>query len=348
MTTQRPEAKATGAPAPSGEPAPDEGSATTAESSATTTAARAFVAEHRSPAADLGRRLADDLDDPGAFVRHAEAGLAEIADPAAEAGLRFVAPGIGRVLGVRNPLLDAGGRAFARELRGVRAGRLVFLADAAGRSEIREVRWLALGILGRIVADEPEQAWQVFRRIAREADDWITVDTMAGHIAPAILREPYRWAELEQLIYSPIRWERRLVGATIASMALGRYKDLRRPDSVARALELIGLQIGDAEPDVQKALGWALRNLTRVDVNSVTAFCLAEAERAGRSADGHRAWVLRDAALKLRPPDAAAVRASLAGARRVPGAPSTSVASKTAAAFISAGSGRPLPETPLT
>ena len=35
-------------------------------------------------------------------------------------------------------------------------------------SEIREVRWLALGILGRIVADEPEQAWQVFRRIARE------------------------------------------------------------------------------------------------------------------------------------------------------------------------------------
>ena len=37
----------------------------------------------------------------------------------------------------------------------------------------------------------------------READDWITVDTLATPSARGILLEPYRWAELEQLVYSP-------------------------------------------------------------------------------------------------------------------------------------------------
>ena len=73
--------------------------------------------------------------------------------------------------------------------------------------------------------------------------------------ARASSREPYRWAELEQLVYSPSRWERRLVGSTIATMthvgppARPRSRG-RRPRASRSSRQLIG----DAEPDVQKAL----------------------------------------------------------------------------------------------
>ena len=81
---------------------------------------------------------------------------------------------------------------------------------------------MAIRVLAWILPDDPERAWQVLRRIGREADDWITVDTLAAATAAGILREPYRWAELEQLVFSPIRWERRLVGSTIATLPARR------------------------------------------------------------------------------------------------------------------------------
>jgi 3-methyladenine DNA glycosylase AlkD len=311
-------------------------------------AARAFVAAHLGPARELGRQLADHLDDPAAFVVAARSGLAGIADPAYAAGQRLVAPGIGPTLGVRTPLLDAVLAALRREVRGVRAARLLFIADALARDEVRELRWMATGILSWTLPDDPERTWQVLRRVGRDADDWITVDTLAAVTAAGIVREPYRWAELEQLVFSPIRWERRLVGSTIATMPHVDHHVGRTAETVAHGLDLVAQLIGDAEPVVQKSLSWALRELARVDPAPVAAFCRAEAGRAAATADGHRAWVLRDAVEKLPPADAAAVRDLLAGIRRVADAPSTSLAAATAAAFTSAGLGRPLPEVPLT
>jgi 3-methyladenine DNA glycosylase AlkD len=316
--------------------------------SPTTDAARTFVADHLTAARALGIALADDLDDPAVFVTATRRSLATLADPAYLAGQQLVAPGIGPTLGVRTPLVEAVLAGMRRGVRGVRPARLLVVADALARDEVRELRWMAIRVLAWILPDDPERAWQVLRRIGREADDWITVDTLAAATATGILREPYRWAELEQLVFSPIRWERRLVGSTIATLPHVDH-DLGRTDAVVRrGLELVGQLIGDAEPDVQKALSWALRELAKVDPAPVAAFCRAEADRAAAAADGHRARVLRDALPKLPAADAAAIRAGLAGVRRTPGAPSTSVAAATATAFTSAGLGRPIPEVPLT
>jgi hypothetical protein len=120
----------------------------------------------------------------------------------------------------------------------------------------------------------------------------------------------------------------------------------RTPDVAARGLALVGLLIGDPEPDVQKALSWALRNLTAVDPAAVTAFCWREGGRAAATADGARAWVVRDALAKLDPADAAGIRILLAGVRRTPGAASTSAAAATAAGFVRAGGATATPGTP--
>jgi len=307
--------------------------------SATTLASNAFVATHIDLGRALGHRLADEVDDPGGFVTATRDGLATLADPACLAGQRLVAPGIGPWLGVRLPLLESVHRALAHDLRGVRAARLLPVADALARDPFRESRWFACWLLGRILPDDPEGAWQVLRRLAAEADDWISVDTLAAAIGPGILREPFRWAELEQLVYSPSRWERRLVGSTVATIPFADRAGGRTPDVAARGLALIGLLIGDPEPDVQKALSWALRNLAAVDPAGVTELCWREAGRAAATADGARAWVVRDTLAKLPPAEAVGLRALLAGVRRTPGAANTSAAAATAAAFVQVGRG---------
>jgi len=327
--------------------APAPRTAATSES-ATTAAARTFVADHLAAARALGIALADEIDDPAAFVTATRDGLAALADPTYQAGQRLVAPGIGPTLGVRTPLLEAVLGGLRRAARGVRPARLLVAADALAGHELRELRWVAIRVLAWILPDDPERAWQVLRRIGRDADDWITVDTLAATAAAGIVREPYRWAELEQLVFSPIRWERRLVGSTIATLPHVDHDLGHTDDLVARGLELVGQLIGDAEPDVQKSLSWALRELARRDPAAVAMFCRAEADRAAANRDGHRAWVLRDALGKLPSEDASAIRSILAGVRRTPGAASTSRAAATAAAFASAGLRRPLPEDPLT
>ena len=73
--------------------------------------------------------------------------------------------------------------------------------------------------LRRSLPDDPERSWQLMRRLSRASADWISVDALAGLYAQGILAESFRWAELEQLVYSADRWERRLVGSTVANVA---------------------------------------------------------------------------------------------------------------------------------
>jgi 3-methyladenine DNA glycosylase AlkD len=315
--------------------------------SATTERAVAFVAARRSAAEDLGRRLADAASDPDDLAASLRAGLEALADPEYLAGQQFVAPGLGPTVGVRWPLLAAVGRGFRAASRRTSSSDLLFVADRLFREDVLEPRWLAFGILERVLVDDPERAWQLLRRGAREASDWITVDTLAHAWGRGILREVYRWAELEQIVFSPSRWERRLVGSTVATIPFVDRRAGRQPDVARRALDLVGQLIGDAEPDVQKALAWGLRSLTVVDLAAVTSFCEREAGLAASAGDGHRAWVIRDALPKLDPAAAEPLRATLAGVRRRRGTPSTSLAAETAGRFAALGLGRPTPEPPL-
>jgi 3-methyladenine DNA glycosylase AlkD len=316
--------------------------------SATTARAHAFVAGHLEAATALGRDVAELTADPETLTAELEAGFRGLADEEYREGQQFVAPGLGPVLGVRSPLLSATGRAFGAATRSESPARLLQAADRLLRARPLELHWFAFGLLDRLVRVEPERSWQLLRRAARDAADWITVDTLAHAAGRGVLLEAYRWAELEQLVYAPSRWERRLVGSTIATIPFIDHRLGREPVVAARGLAIIGELIGDAEPDVQKALSWALRSLAIVDAQAVERFCRAEADTARASEDGHRAWVVRDALSKLDASAAAEIRASLDGIRRRPGAESTSRASQIAASFAGLGLGRRMPEPPLT
>lgn len=304
-----------------------------AEPSPITQRAVAFVAAHKEDAETLGTALADLVGDPDGFASALRRGLEGLADPEYADGMRVTAPGIGQVHGVRRPLLAAVARGFRNETRRDRPTPLLFVADRLFREPHLEARWFAFGLLERTLAADPERTWQLLRRAAREAGDWATVDDLAHPYGIGIAAEPYRWAELEQLVYSPSRWERRLIASTIATMTHGNRRTGRGPELVPTALALLDQLMGDAEPDVQKALAWAYRSLAQRDRPATTAVLRRQADIAIEHADGHRAWVVRDSLMKLAPADADELRARLTGIRKRAGAPSTSSAATTATRF---------------
>jgi 3-methyladenine DNA glycosylase AlkD len=307
-----------------------------------------FVADRRPAAEALGQELGELVADPDRFALRLTDGLRSFADAEYEAGQRRIAPGIGAIFGVRWPLLAAAQRGFRTATHADRIGaQYLAVVERLFREPELEHRWFAFGLLERLVVVDPERTWQLLRRASHDAGDWITVDSLAHPVGRGILAEPYRWAELEQLVYAPSRWERRLVGSTIATIPFVDRRLGRDPDVARRAISIVGELIGDAEPDVQKALSWALRSLVLVDRGAVTVFVEREARAARASGDGNRAWVLRDVLEKLDAATGEAVRAELAGIRRKPGATPTSNAAQTAAAFGDLPLGRTLAEPPL-
>lgn len=298
-----------------------------------TARAVAFVAASKPAADALGKRLADQVNDPDAFASVLRTGLERLADPDYLEGQRRVAPGIGPIHGVRTPLLAAVARGFRRASRRERPASLLFIADRLVREPHLEARWLAFGLLERTLATDPERTWQLLRRSARDAADWITVDTLAQAYGAGIRAEPYRWAELEQLVYSPSRWERRLIGSTVATMAHGGRRKDRPADLAEHGLMLLGQLMGEDEPDVKKALSRAYRSLAEIEPEATAAALSGETDLAVAGFDGHRAWVIRESLVKLLPAPADDLRDRLTGIRRRPGAPSTSVAASTAARF---------------
>lgn len=299
--------------------------------------ARAFITAHLDEAVQAGAELGDLVDDPEAFLRRLHAAHLALVDPAYQHGQRSVAPGLTDALGVRMPLLTAIGQGIRRRSRGANSGSLLLLADRLLRdSPSLEQRLLAFNLLERTIERDPERTWQVLRHAAGRAGEWITIDSLARPYGRGILAEPVRWAEIEQLAYSASRWERRLVGSTIATIPFVNRSLGRRAEIAARALPIIANLIGDAEPDVQKGLAWALRSVALADRGAVAAFLDRESERAVATGDGQRAWVIRDALVAIEPERAARIRSRLAGIRRQSGAPSTSDAAAIATAFWAA------------
>ena len=315
--------------------------------SPTTARAVAFVAERRERAEEIGRSLAEHSNDPDGFAAALGRGWVELADPEYHEGQHRVAPGLGAVHGVRWPLLAAVERGFRATTKGLRPTPLLFISDRLFREPELENRWFAFGLLERTLTSETERTWQLLRRAAREADDWITVDSLARPYGHGVAQEAYRWAELEQLVYSPSRWERRLVGSTIATMTHGGHRTGRDPELPARAIAILAQLMGDAEPDVQKALSWAYRSLAPLDHAATEAALRSETERAAATGDGHRAWVIRDSLSKLDPAVADEFRERLAGIRKRPGAGPTSAAAETSARFGELPDPAVHPEPPL-
>lgn len=301
--------------------------------------AQALVAERLPQARGLGETLADLIDYPDEFVQALAVGLAALSDEAYATEIERMVPSEMPDIAVRTPLVQAVARQLRRPLAEGSPASALSLAQRLAEEETRTVRLFALVTLARSLERDPERSWQLLRRMARSARDWVSVDSLASLYARGILLEPVRWAEIEQLVFSSSEWERRLVGSTIATLPIRAPRDDKARLVSTPALELVRSLIGDASEMVRKSLSWALRSWREIDPTGVDRLLRDEARRAATTNDGNRAWVIRDALREARvsapAPLAAELRASLAGVRRsAQTSSSTSEAAEIASRFI--------------
>ena len=271
--------------------------------------------QRRRQAGALVERLVEPSTDPGAFAENLEDTLALLADRARRQALRA---------------------SMRSALAGMPSSAALDVAARLEGSGSQGARRLALPFLEHALGAEPERAWQSLRRLGRALAGPEDADALARVWAQGVLAEPFRWAELEQLVYSPRPPERRLVAAAMASIPgrLPRAARQRLRAAVPRhVLPTLGLLVGDDSADVQQALSRALRAWTRVDEAAIEGFLRDQAAIAAEHRDGHRARVVRDA-LSAQPEAVGRdVRGRLAGIRRIARAPSTSRAAQLAATF---------------
>ena len=304
-----------------------------------TASARSFITAHLAQARALGERLADLIDEPDAYLAALGEGLTALADEDYLAMVTRACPETPARYMVRGPLSDALSAPVKQALKEGSSMSALQLAHRLAAAEHRDLRLYAHEPLRRALPEDPEMSWQIMRRLGRAAGDWIATDSLADLWARGILAEAFRWAELEQLLYSQQIYERRLIPATLATLPHRVPKAEReqlRPEAVERALELVRQLMGDGEAMVQKALSWALREWTPVDRDAIATFLRAETAIAAEGRDGARAWVIRDTLAKQPPELQAELRGRLEGIRRDAKAPSTSIASRQAAAFAAA------------
>ena len=102
--------------------------------------------------------------------------MVSLADPAYAAEQERVAPGSGAVFGVRNPLIAAVASPVRAALRKGSSSSALYLAERLATEDEREFVLFSHVPLARSLPEDPEQSWQLMRRLARRAHDWISVD----------------------------------------------------------------------------------------------------------------------------------------------------------------------------
>jgi hypothetical protein len=151
----------------------------------------AFVAAHLARATALGERLADLVGStrtPSSPPSSKASRISRIrSTPTAS---RSVAPGLGLVLGVRLPLMEAAHKpSSAAPERGFDLHILDVDGPPAAGQEPRDVRWFGMWNLERLLPTDPERTWQLMRRAARGSGGVDHVDTLAHPYGAGILRD---------------------------------------------------------------------------------------------------------------------------------------------------------------
>lgn len=152
----------------------------------------------------------------------------------------------------------------------------------------REFQYAALGLLGRFEAKLPADFIDTIETLLRTKSWWDTVDSLAGNtVGTHFMRFPaVRDATLERWRFSDDFWLRR----TCILFQLG-YKSETDFDLLK---DIIRENLGSKEFFINKAIGWALRQYTRVDPDGVRAF-VAETPLAPLSAREALKWLNRQA-----------------------------------------------------
>ena len=206
-----------------------------------------------------------------AVVAEVRAALRAAADAERARGMQAYLKTTEPCLGVRLPEVR---RIVTAAVRTSPPGSVDDVAAGAGTlwrdAAVREERYAAIALTGLPVARGALQLLPLYQEMITTGAWWDLVDGLAGRVRDLLLADPAtmgpvlrRWAR------DPDRWLRR--SAVIAQLGARERTD------TALLAEVVEVTAADPEFFVRKAIGWALRDLTKTDPEWVRRF-LAEHE----------------------------------------------------------------------
>jgi 3-methyladenine DNA glycosylase AlkD len=148
---------------------------------------------------------------------------------------------------------------------------LAAFTDACWSLPEREYQYAALDVLSRHQGVCGPGFLAVVERLVTTKSWWDTVDGLASGVAgPLVARNPELVADMDRWIASDNFWL-----ARTAILHQLRYKGATDAERLFRYCEL---RAGDREFFLRKAIGWALREYSKIDAEAVRGFVVSHAD----------------------------------------------------------------------
>lgn len=204
-----------------------------------------------------------------AYAKKLKAHLAAQADPLKAGPMKAYMRDQFEYLGIKSPEMAELMKQFIAENGLPDLAALEAVARALWALPQREYQYAALGLIGRLEKQLPADFIVTLEYLITAKSWWDTVDSIAGGVIgslfkryPAVKKKYLaRWRKSENI------WLRR----TTILFQLGYKKET----DFELMKDIIRENLGSKEFFINKAIGWALRQYTRIDPEGVRAFVAA-------------------------------------------------------------------------
>jgi 3-methyladenine DNA glycosylase AlkD len=195
---------------------------------------------------------------------------------------------------------------------GQELGKLLFKEDwkfeklmELWKSGNRDERLIVISALGRLSKKDYNNSRQFVLKIIDDIQDWEICDQMALRVVVnlAIQNQREIFSLMEKWRQSRNKWLRRLAVATIPP-----YIRARKSESKI-CLEFLDELMKEEDKDVKKAIGWALREITKKDSKSVFEFLM----KWTKMGDKNTKWIIKEGMKKLSEEEQKKVKSLIGG-----------------------------------
>ena len=198
------------------------------------------------------------------------ASLEELSDPGRKKFAAGSYPTKMKILGVNNPGLNLINKELKQKTKAFTPLEKLHLVKALFKTEIFECQHLAFKFIEKEKKTLSLLTEKEIDDLSYNLDNWVSVDNFGALIVGYAWREGIIDIEKVKLyLLSPDFWIRRI--AVVATVSLNQ-KARGGTGDARQTLEICSMVVEDHEDMINKALSWALRELSKVDPDPVYEF----------------------------------------------------------------------------
>lgn len=206
----------------------------------------------------------------GAVVKEILEALSELGSEERREKIQYYAPSSQRMIGVSNPDI----KVLLKEIRAKYAaagpGEWIELCKGLVAAGVFESQVLAFEMIGRDKKLLNALEYKDLSALGRNLDNWASVDHYSVGIFGVLWgKGVVKDSHIDKLLKSENFWDRRV--AVVSTVALN-LKSRGGTGDTPRTLAVCEQVVDDHHDMIQKALSWALRELSKRDRNAVYAF----------------------------------------------------------------------------